>query len=170
MLNIHCKDGCWSSNTLATWCKELTHLKRPWCWERLKVGEGDDRGWDGWMASLNQWTWIWVSSGSWWWTGRPGVLQSWGHKESDTSEQLNWSRNVYIFTVWNLCLIRVRSKKITESDIIWDRITLSWFNWSHQGKLVKLFWELYIFFCFWARITDPLADRLLCLPVKIQTL
>ena len=55
------------------------HLKRPWCWERLKVGEkGDDRGWDGWMASLTQRTWLWVNSGSWWWTGRPGVLQSMG--------------------------------------------------------------------------------------------
>ena len=64
-----------------TWCEELTHLKRPWCWERLKVGGGDDRGWDGWMASPTQWTWVWVYSRSWWWTGRPGVrfmgLQSW---------------------------------------------------------------------------------------------
>ena len=50
--------------------------KRLWCWERLKAGEGDDRGWDGCMASLMQWTWIWVGSSSWWWTGRPGVLQS----------------------------------------------------------------------------------------------
>ena len=65
----------WNSNTLATWCEELTHWKRPWCWERLKAGgEGDDRGWDGWMASLTQWTWVWVDSGSWWWTGRAGVL------------------------------------------------------------------------------------------------
>ena len=64
-------------NTLATWCKELTHLKRPWCWERLKSGgEGDDRGWNGWMASLTEWTWVWVNSGSWWWTGKPVVLQS----------------------------------------------------------------------------------------------
>ena len=71
------KDWCWSwnSNTLATWCKELTHLKRPWCWEKLKVGrEGDNRRWDGWMASLTQGTWVWVNSGSWWWTGRPGML------------------------------------------------------------------------------------------------
>ena len=63
------------SNTLMYWCEELTHLKRPWCWERLREGgEGDDRGWDGWMASPTQWTWVWVSSRSWWWTGRPGVL------------------------------------------------------------------------------------------------
>ena len=66
-------------NTLATWCKELTHLKRPWCWERVKAGEGgDDRGWDGWMASPTQWTWVWVISGSCWWTGRPGIPQSMG--------------------------------------------------------------------------------------------
>ena len=59
----------WSRNssTLATWCEELTCLKRPLCWERLKAGgEGDDRGWDGWMASLIRWTWIWVNPGSWW--------------------------------------------------------------------------------------------------------
>ena len=69
----------WNSNTLATWCEELTHLKRLWCWERLRAGGlGDDRGWDGWVASPTQWTWIWVNSGSWWWTGRPGVLRFMG--------------------------------------------------------------------------------------------
>ena len=67
----------WNFNTLAIWCKELTHLKRPQCWERMKA-EGDDRGWDGWMASPTGWTWVWASSGSWWWTGKPGVLQSMG--------------------------------------------------------------------------------------------
>ena len=73
-------DWCWSrnSNTLAIWCEELTHLKRSWCWEILKMWGGDNRGWDGWRASLTQWTWVWVNSGSWWWTGRPGVLQSMG--------------------------------------------------------------------------------------------
>ena len=75
---VHWKDWCWSwsSNTLATWCEELTHWKRPWCWERLRAGgEGDDRGWDGWMASPTQWTWVFVDSGSWWWIGRPGQTQ-----------------------------------------------------------------------------------------------
>ena len=79
--SVHWKDWClsWNSNTLVTRCKELTYLKRPWCWERLKVGgERDDRGWDGWMASPTQWTWVWVNSESWWWTGRPGMLQSMG--------------------------------------------------------------------------------------------
>ena len=60
-------------------CEELTHWKRPWCWEGLRAGrEGDNRGWDGWMASPAQWTWVWVNSGSWWWTGRPGVLRFMG--------------------------------------------------------------------------------------------
>jgi len=80
VLNIHWKDWYWSwnSNILATWCEELTHWKRPWCWERLKMrGERDDRGWDSWMASLTQWTWVWASS-RWWRTGKPGVLQSMG--------------------------------------------------------------------------------------------
>ena len=77
VLHIHWKDWfwSWSSNTLATWCDELNLWRSPWCWERLKAGgEEDDRGWDGWMVSLTQWTWVWVSSRSWWWTGRPGVL------------------------------------------------------------------------------------------------
>ena len=75
------------------WCEELTHWKRPWCWERLKVGgEGYNRGWDGWMASPTWWTWVCPSFGSWWWTRKPGMLHSpWGRKELDTTEQLNWT-------------------------------------------------------------------------------
>ena len=87
------KDWGWSrsSNTLVTWCEELTYWKRPLCWEGLKAGrEGDDRGWDGWMASPTLWTWIWVNSRSWWWTGKPGMLQSLG-LQSDRTEQLNWT-------------------------------------------------------------------------------
>ena len=61
------------------WCEESTHWKRTWCWERLKAGgEGDDRGRDVWMASLTQRTWVWSSSRIWWWTAKPGVLQSMG--------------------------------------------------------------------------------------------
>ena len=96
VLGVHWKDWYWSwnSNTLATSCKELTHWKRPWCWERLRAGgKGDDRGWDGWMASPTQWTWVWVNSGSWWWTGRPGVLQSMGSQRvgHDWMTELNWT-------------------------------------------------------------------------------
>ena len=102
MLNTHRKDWCWSwnSNTLATWCQELTHWKRPWYWERLKAGgEGDNRGWDDWMASLTRWTWIWAGSGSWWWTGRPGVLWFMGLQRvrHDRVTELNWTKlNVFI--------------------------------------------------------------------------
>ena len=83
----------WSSSTLATWCKELTHWKRLWCWEGLGAGgEGDDRGWDGWMASWTWWTWVWVNSGRWWWTGRPGVLRFMGLQRvgHDWVTELNW--------------------------------------------------------------------------------
>ena len=78
VLNIHWRDWCWSwySNALATWCTELTNWKRPCCWGRLRAGEGDDRGWNGWIASSTQWRWIWADSGRWWRTGKPGVLQS----------------------------------------------------------------------------------------------
>ena len=68
-----------SSDTLTTGCKELSHRKRPWCWERLRAGgEGDHRGWDGWMASPTQWTWVWANSGRWWRTGTLGVLKAMG--------------------------------------------------------------------------------------------
>ena len=91
VLNIHWKDWCWSwnSNTLATWCKELTHWKRPWCWERLKAGvEGLNRGWDSWMASLTRWTWVWASSGVGDGLGSLVCCSPWGGKESETTEQL----------------------------------------------------------------------------------
>ena len=66
-------------------------IGKDWFCQRLKAGgEGDDRGWDGWMASLTQWTWVWASSRSWWWTGKPDMLQSMGCRESDMTEWLNW--------------------------------------------------------------------------------
>ena len=90
----------WNSSTLGTWCEELTHLKRPWCWERLKAGgEGDDRGWDGWMASPTQWTWVWVSFGNWWCTGKPSVLQFMGSQRvvHDWATELNWTYLLLIY-------------------------------------------------------------------------
>jgi len=71
---------------------QLTHWKRLWSWERLKAGwEGDNRGWDGWMALPIQWKWVWASSGSWWWTGKPGMQQSTGLQRirHDWSTELN---------------------------------------------------------------------------------
>ena len=85
------QDWCWSwnSNTLATWCEELIHWKRLWCWERLNVGEGDDRV--GWMASTVQWTWVWVGSGSGHGQGSLACCSPWGCKELDMTERLNWT-------------------------------------------------------------------------------
>ena len=101
VLGVHWKDWCWSwnSNTLAPWCEELS-LERPWCWERLRAGgEGDSGGWDGWMASPTQWTWVWVDSRSWWWTERPGLQWFMGSQRvgNDWATKLNWT-SIYLET------------------------------------------------------------------------
>ena len=123
VLGIHWKVWYWSqnSNTLATWCEELTQWKRPWCWERLKAEEKDSKGWDGWMASLTHWRWIWVNFGSWWWTVRPGVLSPWGLKELDTIERLNLTE----VQVSQLCLTLCDLMEYTVHGILWARI-LEW--------------------------------------------
>ena len=82
-------------------CEELTHWKRLWFWEGLgAVGEGDDRGWDGWIASPTRWTWVWVNSLSWWWTGRPGMLRFMGSQRvgHDWATELNWTE--LTFSPW----------------------------------------------------------------------
>ena len=108
----HWRDWCWSwnSNTLSTWCEELTHLKRPWCWERLRAGgEGEDRGWDGWMASPTQWTWVWVDSGSWSWTGRPVTLRFMGSQRvgHDRVTELNWCDLPCTLLLFHPCIERL---------------------------------------------------------------
>ena len=135
---------------LVTWCEELTHLKRPWCWERLKAGgEGADRRWDGWVASATQWTWVWVSSGSWWWTVKPGTLQSmgWQRVGHDWVTGLNWTdpqdawgniqhpnlsvqRHAYA-TLWEVYLF-------TASDL-YDFVSRSF--WPDQGKKRTERWD-----------------------------
>ena len=110
----------------ATWCEELTHFKRPWCWEKLKVGgEGDDRGWDGWMVSPTQWTWVWVDSGSWWWTGMLGVLQSTGSQRvrHDWATELNWFliRQIYISLHFFFSIL------LSYDNIKWERIRYTYF-------------------------------------------
>ena len=111
-------------NTLATWCEELTHLKRPWCWERLKAGgKGDDRRWDGWMASLTQWTCVWVGSGSWWWSGKPGVLQSKGSQRV----RHNW--------VAELILIKRRNLDMKTEMQRWNMV------WRHTGRRWTCDWN-----------------------------
>ena len=137
VLNIHWKDGCWSWNisTLATWCEELTPLKRPWFWERLKVGgEGNDRGWDGWMASLTQWTWVWASSGSWWWKGRPGVLRSRGSQSQ--TRLSDWTDWLKIMSLYSLLWKLIKSTHLWFSSPSWFLHTILTCYGFHNLHLV----------------------------------
>ena len=125
------KEWCWSwsSSTLATSCEELTHWKRLWWWEGLGAGgEGDDRGWDGWMASLTWWTWVSVNSGGWWWTGRPGVLQFMGLQRvgHDSATELNWNTALSYFsslnhkaTSWSTVVSILRIRKLRHRKGMW---------------------------------------------------
>ena len=112
--------------------RRVTHWKRLWCWEGLGAGgEGDDRGWDGWMASLTRWTWVWVNSGSWWWTGRPGVLWFMGSQRigHDWATELNWTVFSYLYFIiyghyaWNrnpfLLLIFCFLKLMDINESLW---------------------------------------------------
>ena len=116
-----------TSNTSSTWCEELTHWKRSSCWERLKAGgEGDDRGWDGWMVSLTQWTWVWANFGSWWWTGMPGVVQSMGSQRvgHDWATELYWTElmqnHSVLWTQYESTVIFEKFFKIMQNK--WDSI------------------------------------------------
>ena len=113
-------------------------LEKTWCWERLKAGgKGDDRGWDGWMASQTQWMWVWASSRSWWWTGKPGVLQSMGLQRV----RHNWATELnYIFicqfqspylsypSLSLLVFIHLFTTSVT---------SLSLCKWDHQRKKIS---------------------------------
>ena len=142
------KDLCWNrnSNPLATWCEEPTHWKRPWCWERLKArGEGDDRGWDGWMASPTQWTWIWVVSGSWWWTGRPGMLHlmglqrvrhDWGTELTDLHEISNMD-NTLLLAVWCFMSLSLPPLKTHFQTSFWFLLSISLKYGDGNGTILQ---------------------------------
>ena len=139
------KDWCWSwnSNTLVIWCKELTYLKRPWCWERLKVGgEGDNRGWVGWMASLTQWTWVWTRSRSWWWMGKPGMVQSMGLQRvtHDWATEMNWAHSLSL--TWTLLDRLLISTLLSSSSRV-----LSFCLFQIYSSVSSLCWILYFYFC-----------------------
>ena len=107
ILNIHWEDWFWSwnSNTLATWCEELIHLKRPWCWEGLQVGgEEGDRGWNGWMASSTERTWVWacLTPGDSEGQGSLACCSPWGRKKLDSTEQLNNNKYYSLFLLLRL--------------------------------------------------------------------
>ena len=110
------KDWFWSSNTLATWCEQLTHWKRSWCWDRLKAeGEEADRGWDGWMASPIQWTPTWANSGRWWGTGKPGVPR--GHR---VGHNLVTEQKFFLMSL----------AKVSFLSLLSFQRPSSWFHWS----------------------------------------
>ena len=147
VVNIHYKDWCWSwnSNPLATWCKNLTHLKRSWCWKRLKAGgKGDDREWDGWIASPTQWTWVWVNSRRWWWTGRPGMLQSMGLQRVGHDWVTEMTELLYLFSIpiylintnlviWNSTIFNLLH--------LWRLEVCTWFHWQTRCLQDGLFPE-----------------------------
>ena len=113
-------------------CEELTHWKRLWCWERLGAGgEGDDRGWDGWMASLTQWTWVWVNSGSWWCTRRPGMLRFVGSQRvgHDWATELNWTE-----LNWNWVLV-----VLVHAACTWG--STNWVTWLSHLSLPPILWQ-----------------------------
>ena len=126
---------------LTIWCEELTHWKKPWCWERLKAGEGDNKSWEGWMSSLSQWTWVWASSCSWWWTGKPGVLQSTGLQRvrHDRVTELNWTDLVIGCTSQMISLLRKHGRQghqeegsTTGCGGLWHAVycgLILWFLW-----------------------------------------
>ena len=134
---------------LATWCEQLTHLKRPWCWERLNAGgEGDNRGWNGWMASPTQWAWAWVNSRSWWWTEKPGVLQSMGSQRigHNWGTELNWSEQCHLgwrhllfihSTILNMCFSFLRLQ-ICSTLVTCTQYNMKMKSQKAKGKTVPL--------------------------------
>ena len=144
-------DWCWSwnFNTLATWCEELTHWKRPWCGESWrKGGEGDNRRWDSWMASPTRWTWVWVNSRSWWWTGRPGMLQSMGlqrvghYWETELTDDKNKVVIYYINSV---------SQEFQSGLALWF-----WLIISHENCRQVFFRVAAVFWCWRIHFQDGL--------------
>ena len=128
------------------WCEELTHWKSPWFWERLKAGgEGDDREWDGWMASLTRWTWVWASSRRWRRTGKPGMLQSMGSQKNGhdwvTEQQNLVVKNIFIsISCWFSCYLPLAYLllSVTETKGIINNITV-YFTHKDRKNLQQAF-------------------------------
>ena len=147
------KEWCysWNSSTLATSCEELIHWKRLWCWEGLGAGgEGDDRGWDGWMASPTRWTWVWVNSGSWWWTGSPGVLRFMGSQRVGH----NWATEL---NVWSYSSGGPKSKVCLTEWIwrFWQSCVPSRGSWGESVSCPSpSFWSLAVLLDPWLLLSS----------------
>ena len=130
------------------WPEGLTHWKRPWCWERLKAGgEGGGRGWDGWMASPARWTWVWASSGSWWWTERPSVLQSigsqrvrhyWRTELKDHIPKQNRS-DLCITLHYPIHCSQVESEQMCTTSFLFTKVDPGWLKDDDKDKSRELF-------------------------------
>ena len=138
-------------STLATSCKELTHWKKLWCWEGLvEGGEGDDRGWDGWMASLTWWMWVWVNSRIWWWTGRPGMLRFMGSQRvgHDWATELNLTAHMALVKThlptqktWEMPVQFLGCKDPLEEGIATDSSILAWrILWTEDPSRLWSLW------------------------------
>ena len=120
-------------NLLATWCKELTHCKRPWYWERLKAGGEADK-WDGWMSSPTRWAWVWASSGSWWQQGNLACCSPWGHRESDMTEwQLNWTQ--FLSAIYWIGLLFL----LTYTDALVCWVSTQWIFVEWMNKYIRVY-------------------------------
>ena len=166
-------------------------MEKTWCWEGLGAGgKGDDRGWDGWMASLTRWTWVWENSGSWWWTGRPGVLQFMGSQRVGHDWALNWTEPLEPYSTWLPALrsswvetgMMVKWKHVAsvESDrYIWKvepRGSPEWLDMvcrSKRGTNTDLASQgLLLLMCRGLSFYHPLfkqPSRFICLPASCKT-
>ena len=137
--NIHWKDWCWSwnSNILATWCEELTHLKRPWCWERLRAGgEGDDRGWDGWMASPTQWTWELVMDREAWHAVIYGVARS-QTRLSNWTVTVTVNRSYFTNQSWLQVHMLSTHSYVMLAAALWGWYSYCWGNSGMEGEVAQ---------------------------------
>ena len=135
--------------TYSTSCEESTYCKIPWCWEGLRTGgEGDDRGWDGWMASSTRWTWVWVNSEVWWWTGKPGVLRCMGSQRVGHNWVTELNFDLTIPVLWKFTLkigfqnMKIHVNKfINCSNICNDKILKTIWCPNQGYWLSKLWWN-----------------------------
>ena len=132
------------------------------CWEGLGAGgEGDNRGWDGWMASPTQWTWVWVNSRSWWWTGRPGVLWFMGSQRVGQTEQLNWAELNYSVN-WTEPKCEVNSEFNTINSIYTEK------TFGHFIALFPHLTKILLYFAY--ETVFQTVPRMLCLPFLFQVI
>ena len=146
MLNIYWKDWCRSSINLATWCNEPTYWKRPWCWETLRAGrEEGNRGWDGWMASLTQWTWVWANSEivknrEAWCAAVHGVTKS-QTRLNDWKTTIPWKKTKWKLGTFELVGCTSNDPKVARMEV-WLTKRSQWNLQGAVGRIVQKQWKV----------------------------